>query len=114
MILGERYRFGPQGFDYPTGGAGTLINRRALKILAKKCSCPRPDAPDDMVLGKCIQDFQIVFVHARPQDYAPDRLATDDAVTFHKHWMIDPVQVYQRWFLAEDQQLQVGPFRTEL
>lgn len=63
IVLGERYRFGAQSFDYPTGGAGTLINRQALSVLVEKCSCPRPDAPDDMVLGKCIQDVHIAFVH---------------------------------------------------
>ncbi|XP_066157350.1 beta-1,3-glucosyltransferase [Euwallacea fornicatus] len=114
MILGERYLFGMQGFNYPTGGAGIIINRAALKILTSKCVCPRDDSPDDMVLGSCAEDLGITLVHvsqmhqARPEDYAPGRLATKDAITFHKHWMIDPVEVYRNWFLEADIELMRG------
>ncbi|XP_066258074.1 beta-1,3-glucosyltransferase [Euwallacea similis] len=114
MILGERYLFGMQGFNYPTGGAGIIINRAALKLLASKCVCPRNDSPDDMVLGSCALDLGITLVHvsqmhqARPEDYASELLATKDAITFHKHWMIDPVEVYKNWFLEADIDLMRG------
>lgn len=62
-ILGEIYRFRAQGFNYPTGGAGILINRVALRILAQSCNCPRPDAPDDMVIGACAEENKVVLIH---------------------------------------------------
>ncbi|KAF7285723.1 hypothetical protein GWI33_010143 [Rhynchophorus ferrugineus] len=111
IILGERYRFGDAGdggFDYTTGGAGTLINRAALNLLAHNCKCPKLDSPDDMILGVCAEKLGITLVHipqmhqARPSDYAEGRLATMDAVTFHKHWMINPIEVYQDWFEEDD------------
>ncbi|XP_030750595.1 beta-1,3-glucosyltransferase isoform X2 [Sitophilus oryzae] len=71
----------------------------------------RPDSPDDMILGACAEKLGITIIHipqmhqARPPDYAEGRLATMDAITFHKHWMIDPVQVYREWFEADDKKL---------
>lgn len=41
-------------------------------------------------------------LQARPVDYAPEYLNTKDAISFHKHWMIDPVKVYKEWFLEDD------------
>ncbi|XP_050304311.1 beta-1,3-glucosyltransferase isoform X2 [Anthonomus grandis grandis] len=111
MILGERYGYGKRGMDYPTGGAGTLINRSALEILAYGCHCAWPSAPDDMMLGACAEEYDITIVHvpqmhqARPNDYAPGRLATNDAITFHKHWNNRPVEIYNQWFLKDDQKL---------
>ncbi|XP_030750594.1 beta-1,3-glucosyltransferase isoform X1 [Sitophilus oryzae] len=114
IMLGERYRFGgpgSEGFDYATGGAGILINQAALQLLADSCKCSRPDSPDDMILGACAEKLGITIIHipqmhqARPPDYAEGRLATMDAITFHKHWMIDPVQVYREWFEADDKKL---------
>lgn len=35
---------------------------------------------------------------ARPNDYASDYLAVQKPVSFHKHWMIDPIEVYNEWF----------------
>lgn len=120
VILGERYRFGAQGFDYPTGGSGILINRAALKVLASSCSCPHADAPDDMVLGACAEQSGVMLIHvlqmhqARPPDYAPGRLANKDAITFHKHWMIDPVATYREWFEKEDMLIKSSPIKIEL
>lgn len=63
LILGERYRFGLQGFNYPTGGAGILINKAALHILALECTCLRPDSPDDMIIGACADTLKIPLIH---------------------------------------------------
>ncbi|CAG9771603.1 unnamed protein product [Ceutorhynchus assimilis] len=120
LILGERYRFGVHGFNYPTGGAGIVINRQALEILAKACQCMRPDSPDDMVIGACALEHGLTLVHipqlhqARPDDYAPGRLAVKDAISFHKHWMIDPIKTYKQWFLANDERMFKPSLKTEL
>ncbi|KAJ8932253.1 hypothetical protein NQ318_022926 [Aromia moschata] len=29
-------------------------------------------------------------------------LRTQEAVSFHKHWMIDPIAVYKKWFEESD------------
>jgi len=38
-----------------------------------------------------------LVLQARPVDYAEEYLSNQLAVTFHRHWMIDPVDVYHRW-----------------
>jgi len=49
----------------------------------------------------------LVFIvaQARPVDYAEGYLGNQLAVTFHRHWMIDPVEVYHRW-LTDKQAVQ--------
>ena len=39
-------------------------------------------------------------------DYAPEYLDPQLPVSFHKHWMIDPVRVYSKWFSEVDQQME--------
>lgn len=34
---------------------------------------------------------------ARPEDYARDFLAHQVPISFHKHWNIDPVAVFNKW-----------------
>lgn len=46
----------------------------------------------------------LVALQARPNDYPKEYLSTKDAVSFHKHWMIDPVKVYEDWFEEDDAQ----------
>lgn len=41
--------------------------------------------------------FNFLF-QARPQDYPPALLASQFIVSFHKHWLLDAVQVYRQWF----------------
>ncbi|PSN47292.1 Beta-1 [Blattella germanica] len=43
---------------------------------------------------------------ARPLDYAPEYLAPQHVVSFHKHWMIDPHKVYEKWFSRVDQEME--------
>jgi len=38
-------------------------------------------------------------MQARPADYAEGYLSNQLAVSFHRHWMIDPVDVYQQWLV---------------
>lgn len=109
VALGERYGYGVStstGYDYITGGGGMVLSRAAVEaiITSGQCSCPRIDSPDDMILGMCLQNLNIPITHspffhqARPDDYNKDLLALQDPISFHKHWMIDPIDVYQTWF----------------
>lgn len=41
-------------------------------------------------------------IQARPDDYPMELLHTQFVISFHKHWMHDPVQVYETWFADED------------
>lgn len=44
-----------------------------------------------------------LLLKARPQDYSESYLKSQEPVSFHKHWMVDPRKVYEDWFLAADQ-----------
>lgn len=46
-----------------------------------------------------------IVLQARPVDYAEGYLSNQLAVTFHRHWMIDPIDVYHRW-LTDKQTVQ--------
>lgn len=34
---------------------------------------------------------------ARPEDYPADLLAHQVPISFHKHWNIDPIAVFNKW-----------------
>ncbi|KAJ8912929.1 hypothetical protein NQ315_017259, partial [Exocentrus adspersus] len=116
VALGERYGYSvhsSRGYNYITGGGGMVFSVPLLKRIVEKgiCECPSPDTPDDMFLGICIaglgwelriRRFSIRVISARPEDYAPGYLEAQTAVSFHKHWMIDPVKVYKEWFEEVD------------
>jgi len=113
FILGQRYGYMVAtggGYPYITGGGGIIFNRAAVEKLAT-CSCSKPDTPDDMHLGRCAVRAGVNILHsgrmfqARPPDYPASLLAHRRPVSFHKHWEIDPVQVYQEHFLHSDQKL---------
>ncbi|XP_077962681.1 beta-1,3-glucosyltransferase isoform X1 [Gasterosteus aculeatus] len=103
VSLGERYGYSLHlnGYSYTTGGAGMVLSRAAVSLLASSgCRCHDDDAPDDMVLGRCLTSLGVPITHsplfhqARPQDYSE---TLEQAVSFHKHWNIDPVTVYKLW-----------------
>lgn len=78
-----------------------VLSRAAVSLLASSgCRCHDDDAPDDMVLGRCLTSLGVPITHsplfhqARPQDYSE---TLEQAVSFHKHWNIDPVTVYKLW-----------------
>ncbi|XP_017773923.1 PREDICTED: beta-1,3-glucosyltransferase, partial [Nicrophorus vespilloides] len=112
VALGERYGYGMSapgaGYDYITGGGGIAISRPLLSRLALNCSCPTASAPDDMYMGLCLKEIGTVITHsplfhqARPMDYAEAYLRSYSAVSFHKHWMVDPIKVYNSWFAYAD------------
>ncbi|XP_046390658.1 beta-1,3-glucosyltransferase [Ischnura elegans] len=128
VVLGERYGYRVSepmeeefpsysyGYNYATGGGGVVLNVEAIHTLSESdvCVCPSPDAPDDMVLlGVCLSRLGISVTHspsfhqARPLDYPAKFLKPQHPVSFHKHWMIDPVNVYQEWFAASDQEIKL-------
>uniref|UniRef100_A0A4W3K529 Beta 3-glucosyltransferase a n=1 Tax=Callorhinchus milii TaxID=7868 RepID=A0A4W3K529_CALMI len=111
VFLGERYGYGlgTGGYSYITGGGGIVFSREAVKqLLTSGCHCYSNDAPDDMVLGMCFNSLGIPVTHsplfhqARPVDYPKDYLAHQIPISFHKHWNIDPVEVYSSWLGNED------------
>ncbi|XP_020307830.1 beta-1,3-glucosyltransferase-like [Oncorhynchus kisutch] len=110
VCLGERYGYGlgQGGYSYITGGGGMVFSRAAVvRLLASDCKCYRDDAPDDMVLGMCLNALGLPVTHsslfhqARPEDYSRDFLAHQVPISFHKHWNIDPVAVFNRWLKDE-------------
>ncbi|XP_072231489.1 beta-1,3-glucosyltransferase isoform X2 [Leuresthes tenuis] len=106
VILGERYGYGlvQNGYSYITGGGGMVLSRVAVsRLLSSNCSCYSDDAPDDMVLGRCFTSLGVPITHsplfhqAQPDDYSELLLSSQQGISFHKYWNIDPVAVYRRW-----------------
>lgn len=59
IALGERYGYNvysEQGYNYITGGGGTVLSRALLNELVNSgvCKCPSISSPDDMFLGICV------------------------------------------------------------
>uniref|UniRef100_A0A3Q3QJM7 Fringe-like glycosyltransferase domain-containing protein n=1 Tax=Monopterus albus TaxID=43700 RepID=A0A3Q3QJM7_MONAL len=110
VILGERYgyRLVQNGYSYITGGGGMVLSRVAVsRLVSSGCSCYRDDAPDDMVLGRCFTSLGVPITHsplfhqARPDDYSETLISLQQAISFHKHWNMDPVAVYKQWLQDE-------------
>ncbi|XP_061596751.1 beta-1,3-glucosyltransferase-like isoform X2 [Cololabis saira] len=106
VILGERYGYGllRTGYSYTTGGGGMVFSRTAVsRLLSSGCSCYSDDAPDDMVLGRCLASVGVPITHsplfhqAQPGDYSEMLASLQQAVSFHKHWGTDPIAVYRQW-----------------
>ncbi|KAH8318997.1 hypothetical protein KR067_003516 [Drosophila pandora] len=106
MYLGQRYGYrlhAPDGFNYHTGGAGILLSLPLVRLVVERCSCPSDNAPDDMILGYCLQALGVAAVpvagmhQARPQDYARELLQLQPPVSFHKFWNMEPEQTYRQW-----------------
>jgi len=43
----------------------------------------------------------LICLKARPHDYADEYLESYPMVSFHKHWMIDPIEVYRHWLYQD-------------
>ncbi|XP_078786005.1 beta 3-glucosyltransferase a isoform X3 [Oryzias latipes] len=81
-----------------------VFSREAVvRLLDSGCKCYSNDAPDDMVLGMCFNALGLPVTHsplfhqARPEDYPTDLLAHQVPISFHKHWNINPVAVFNKW-----------------
>lgn len=60
---------------------------------------------------KLRSNFELILcfkMQARPMDYAPEYLQHQSVVSFHKHWMIDPLSVYNKWFSDGDVKTQTN------
>ncbi|XP_035734845.1 uncharacterized protein LOC118447232 [Vespa mandarinia] len=127
IAIGERYGYrvwdSSFGYDYLTGGAGIALSAPLVyqMIDSDVCKCPSSNTPDDMFLfGICLRRLNIELTHsslfhqARPADYATAYLASQEPVSFHKFWMIDPIKVYNQWFSEADSSLSVPRIHTEL
>ncbi|XP_015235560.1 PREDICTED: beta-1,3-glucosyltransferase-like isoform X2 [Cyprinodon variegatus] len=106
VSLGEKYGYGlmQNGYSYTTGGGGIVLSRTAVsRLLSSGCSCYSDDAPDDMVLGRCLTSIGVPITHsplfhqAQPDDYSGTRISPKHSISFHKHWNIDPLAVYRNW-----------------
>lgn len=106
VSLGERYGFGlvQNGYSYTTGGGGMVLSRVAVsRLVSSGCDCFSDDAPDDMVLGRCLTSLGVPVTHsplfhqARPDDYPETLLSSQQAISFHKHWNTDPIAIYEHW-----------------
>ena len=113
IVLGERYGYGltsARGYSYITGGGSMVMSRGAIKAWVEKdCRCHTIDSPDDMVLGQCFSysvGAPVVhsprFHQARPQDYSDGYLQNLQPVSFHKHYEIDPIKIYEKYFAKND------------
>ncbi|VEN33848.1 unnamed protein product [Callosobruchus maculatus] len=111
VAIGQKYGYNllkGGGYPYLTGGAGIVLSIPALQILVEKCTCPSLDSPDDMMFGACMAREGVDLVHspafhqARPMDYPSDYLAVQKPISFHKHWNLDPIQIYNSWFQQGD------------
>ncbi|XP_062262303.1 beta-1,3-glucosyltransferase [Platichthys flesus] len=116
VSLGERYGYSliNHGYSYTTGGGGMVLSRPAVsRLVSSGCRCYTDDAPDDMVLGRCFTSLGVPITHsplfhqARPDDYNHTLMSLQQAISFHKHWNVDPVAVYRHW-------LEETPPRDEL
>lgn len=127
IAIGERYGFrvwdSERGYEYLTGGAGVVLSASLVHQMVKPgiCDCPSPTTPDDMYLfGICLSRIGVEPVHssmfhqARSVDYATAYLASQEPVSFHKFWMIEPRAIYDEWFAEADSTLPKPPKHTEL
>lgn len=84
-----------------------IFTRHSILRILENCKCPTRDTPDDMYIGACIKNLDIMFIHtdllhqARPYDYSKDYLKNQEPISFHKYWNCDPLKVYQT-FLSND------------
>nr|XP_012224252.1 PREDICTED: beta-1,3-glucosyltransferase [Linepithema humile] len=127
VVIGERYGFrmwdSHHGYQYLTGGAGIALSAPLVHQMIEPgvCDCPSATTPDDMYLfGICLLRLGVEPVHssmfhqARPADYATAYLASQEPISFHKFWMVEPEAVYDEWFAEADSALPKPPKHTEL
>jgi len=117
FLLGQRYGYmvaQGHGYNYITGGGGIILNRAGVSSLLSSpgsCLCPSEDTPDDMHLGMCARKAGVPLLHsgrmfqARPPDYPSALLSYRKPISFHKHWEIDPIKVYNDYFEKADSKL---------
>lgn len=80
-----------------------------------RCAAPVPSSDSlAAAAGSLLNMNRSVFkLQARPEDYARDLLAHQVPISFHKHWNIDPVAVFNKWLKDDKVSDKVG-VKTEL
>ena len=56
-----------RGYNYITGGGGMILSKAGVQLLLSPphgCSCPSPDTPDDMHLGRCAKHAGVPLLHS--------------------------------------------------
>ena len=97
-----------------------IFSRQAVELILANCECPSIDTPDDMYIGACIKNLNIMFVHsdllhqARPYDYSKDYLKHQLAISFHKYWNCDPIKVYKKWLKNDENKTTEKTLKKEL
>lgn len=97
VAIGERYGWSHtekrEGGNYITTGGGLVLSGPALHLLAecRRCVCPKPNAPDDMTLGRWMEMIDVPIMHesgfhqAEPHNYHAKLLASsEDPISFHR------------------------------
>ncbi|KAG5326723.1 B3GLT glucosyltransferase, partial [Acromyrmex heyeri] len=118
VAIGERYGFRiwdrHHGYQYLTGGAGVVLSAPLVQLIVEPgvCTCPSATTPDDMHLfGLCLLRLRVEGVHspmfhqAQPIDYPYAYLASQEPISFHRFWSVDPKAVYNDWFAEVDKVL---------
>ncbi|CAD5116311.1 DgyrCDS5216 [Dimorphilus gyrociliatus] len=111
IAIGEKYGFGlakDYGYSYITGGGGMIFSKQAVKLImeCQDCRCPSHSSPDDMLIGLWLSRISAKVVHsplfhqARPIDYAAIFINSQIPISFHKHWMIDPRDAYEKYLAS--------------
>ncbi|XP_012527954.1 beta-1,3-glucosyltransferase isoform X2 [Monomorium pharaonis] len=121
VAIGERYGFriwdSHYGYPYLTGGAGVVLSAPLVHLMVESgvCTCPSTTTPDDMHLfGLCLLQLGVDVVHssmfhqAQPVDYAHAYLASQEPISFHRFWSVDPEAVYNDWFAEADRILPIA------
>ncbi|KYM88213.1 Beta-1,3-glucosyltransferase [Atta colombica] len=118
VAIGERYGFRiwdrHHGYQYLTGGAGVVLSAPLVHLIIEPgvCTCPSATTPDDMHLfGLCLLRLRVEGVHspmfhqAQPMDYPYAYLASQEPISFHRFWSVDPKTMYNDWFAEVDKVL---------
>ena len=69
---------------------------------------------------RCARTVGVNILHsprmfqARPTDYPAAQISNRRPISFHKHWNIDPLQVYEEYFKSSDKILAQSEHKQEL
>lgn len=89
-----------------------IFKRRDVKMSLENCRNRmefvwrfKNEAPG-MVIGVLVQggslNIDVICWQARPVDYSREYLDNFKSISFHRHWLIDPYQVYRDWLTDDD------------
>ena len=104
-----------EGFQYPAGGAGKVLNRKSVRKLVDlvdfEFRCFQSGTTEDFMFGRVFSDLNLTLTNSvrlhqfRPQDYPADLLRHQDPISFHKFEKTDPWETYNFWFRKSDEEM---------